>query len=88
MMGIDILEKAEIRTHRPEEDLALLRSIRNGDYMQEGILSPAFYEIVSDYEHRFAEAEAASMLPDNPDLAAVESFVESINRRVVLGEIE
>lgn len=31
MMGIDILEKAEIRTHRPEVDLQLLRSIRNGD---------------------------------------------------------
>lgn len=31
MMGIDILEKAEIRTYRPEVDLQLLRSIRNGD---------------------------------------------------------
>ncbi len=46
MMGIDILEKAEIRTHRPEEDLARLRSIRNGDDIQDGIRSPACYEIV------------------------------------------
>lgn len=33
MMGIDILEKGEILTHRPESDLKLLRSIRNGDYI-------------------------------------------------------
>ena len=87
MMGIDILEKGEIRTHRPEADLNLLRSIRNGDYMQENVLTPAFYEIVTDYEQRFHEAEARSILPDNPDMKAVGAFVESINRRVVTGEI-
>ena len=36
---------------------------------------------------RFKEAEAASRLPDNPDMEAVERFVESVNRRVVTGEI-
>ena len=36
MMGIDILQNEEIRTHRPKEDLTLLMSIRNGDYMEEG----------------------------------------------------
>ena len=87
MMGIDILEKGEIRTHRPETDLKLLRSIRNGDYMQDKAFTPAFYEIVTDYERRFHEAEVRSTLPDNPDMKAVEAFVEGINRRVVTGEI-
>ena len=87
MMGIDILENAEIRTHRPPEDLMLLRSIRNGDYMQDSVLIPAFYEIVEDYERRFAEAERDSRLPDNPDMEAIENFVERVNRRVVLEEI-
>ena len=87
MMGIDILENAEIRTHRPPEDLMLLRSIRNGDYMQDSVLIPAFYEIVEDYERRFAEAERGSRLPDNPDMEAIEHFVESVNRRVVWEEI-
>ena len=87
MMGIDILADGEIRTHRPESDLKLLISIRNGDYMREGILTPAFYEIVTDYERRFREAEKNSFLPDNPDMEAVAAFVESINRRVVAGEI-
>ena len=73
MMGIDIL--------------ALLRSIRNGDYMEGSVLTPAFYEIVSDYERRFHEAEIHSLLPDQPDMKAVGAFVESINRRVVTEEI-
>ena len=55
--------------------------------MQDSVLTPAFYEIVSDYERRFAEAEAHSNLPDNPDMDAVGEFVENINRRVVMEEI-
>ena len=84
MMGIDILEKKELRTHRPESDLALLRSIRNGDYMTAGVLNDEFYEIVSEYQARFDEAEKHSNLPDDPDMKAVGEFVESVNRRVVL----
>jgi len=84
MMGIDILERQEIRTHRPESDLQLLRSIRSGDYMTEGIMNDTFYEIVSEYQNRFEIAEKASLLPENPDMAAVSAFVESVNRRVVM----
>ena len=84
MMGIDILEREEIRTRRPNEDLKLLRSIRDGAYMEEGILIPAFYEILEDYERRFEEAEEKTALPESPDMEAVEAFVESINRRVVM----
>lgn len=88
MMGIDILEKGEIRTHRSGEDLRLLRSIRNGDYMRENVLIPEFYEIISDFERRFQEAETNSTLPDNPDMKAVAAFVENINYRVVTGKVE
>ena len=83
MMGIDILENAQIRTHRPEEDLKLLRSIRSGAFMEDGIFTPAFYDIVAEYEQRFERAERESTLPDNPDMDAVEAFVEKINRQVV-----
>lgn len=84
MMGIDILENAEIRTHRSSEDLKLLRSIRNGEYMKDSVLTPEFYEILSDYEKRFEEAEKRSTLPDNPDMNKVGAFVEEINRHAVL----
>ena len=84
MMGIDILEKKELRTHRPESDLMLLQRIRSGEYMANGILTDEFYDIVSDYQVRFENAEKRSSLPDGPDMKAVEEFVESVNRRVVL----
>ena len=84
MMGIDILEKKELRTHRPEPDLMLLQRIRRGEYMADGILTDEFYDIVSDYQVRFENAEKCSSLPDDPDMKAVEEFVESVNRRVVL----
>ena len=55
--------------------------------MHENVLTLAFYKIVADFEQRFHEAEARSILPDNPDMKAVGTFVEGINRRVVTGEI-
>lgn len=83
MMGIDILENSQIRTHRPEEDLKLLRSIRSGAFMKDGVLVPDFYDIVADYEQRFERAEKESMLPNGPDMEAVEAFVEKINRQAL-----
>ena len=84
MMGIDILEKREIRTHRPEGDLVLLNKIRNGAYMEDSVMTPEFYKIVSEYEQRFAEAEKKSSLPDRPDEASIGKLMEEINRHVIL----
>ena len=87
MMGTDILKNGLIRTRRPDEELRLLRSIREGTFMVDGRLTDDFYKIVSEYETRYQEAERKSKLPDNPDMERIEKFVESVNKRVVLGEI-
>ncbi len=87
MMGTDILKSGLIRTRRPDEELRLLRSIREGTFMVDGRLTDDFYKIVSEYEVRYQEAERNSKLPDNPDMERIEKFVESVNKRVVLGEI-
>lgn len=87
MMGTDILKNGLIRTRRPDEELKLLRSIREGTFMVDGRLTDDFYKIVSEYEARYAEAERKSKLPDSPDMERIEKFVESVNKRVVLGEI-
>ena len=87
MMGIDILLRREIRTRRSGSDLALLGSIRDGNYMKDGIMIPEFDEIVSEYEDKFREAEEKSLLPENPDMAAVSAFVESVNKRIVTEEL-
>ena len=84
MMGIDILEKGQIRTHRPEGDLELLRSIRDGNYMENGVFNSAFYELVATYEQHFARAEERSPLPDNPDMEEIGRFTERINRHAIM----
>ena len=87
MMAIDILEKGEIITHRIN-DLPLLQAIRRGDYMlADGTFSSAFYELLEEYEHRLDEAAEKTKLPDNPDMRAVEHFVERINRYAVTREL-
>lgn len=87
MMGTDILKNGLIRTRRPDDELELLRSIRDGAFMEDSCLTDEFYMIVSEYENRYAEAERSSKLPDNPDMERIEKFVEKVNRRVVMGEI-
>ena len=87
MMAIDILEKGEIITHRVD-DLDTLLAIRRGDYIQsDGSFSPAFFEMLDEYERKLDEVAAKTKLPDNPDMEKVEKFVERINRFVVTGEL-
>ena len=88
MMAIDILEKGEIRTHR-KDDLPMLIAIRKGGYMlPDGTFSPEFYELLEEYERRLDEAAAKTLLPDNPDMEKVESFVERVNRFAIMGELK
>lgn len=85
MMAIDILEKGEIRTHR-KDDLPVLLAIRRGDHMlSDGTFSPEFYEILEEYERRLDEAAEKTVLPDDPDIEKVETFVERINRYAIMG---
>lgn len=87
MMGIDILENKVIRTRRPDDELELLKAVRDGQFMKDSVLTEEFYKVVSKYEQMYAEAERNSKLPDNPDMGAVEKYVLDINRRIINGEI-
>ena len=84
MTVIDILDKHVVITCR-QNDLPLLMKIRNGEYMlEDGTMSPEFYEILDFYERNFQEAASKSTLPDNPDMTKVGAFVEYINRHAVM----
>jgi predicted nucleotidyltransferase len=88
IMAIDILEKGDIITYR-EREQGLLLAIRNGEYQhEEGIFREEFYELLNDYEKRLKYAIEHTILPDNPDMEKVEAFVESINERVITGDIK
>lgn len=43
--------------------------------------------MVNDYEKRLDYAKNNTSLPDSPDYKAINDFVESVNERVVKGEI-
>ena len=51
-----------------------------------GTFSPEFYEILEEYERKLDEAAERTRLPDNPDMKAVEIFVERVNRYALKGE--
>lgn len=87
MMGIDILENKVIRTRRSDDELELLKAVRDGQFMKDSVLTEEFYKVVSKYEQMYAEAERNSKLPDNPDMEAVGKYVLDINRRIINGEI-
>lgn len=80
MMGTDILLKEQIITYRGN-DHELLMSIRNGDYLEADQMTPtkAFEELLTEYQAKFNEAKAATKLPDNPDMNAVNELVKKIN---------
>lgn len=86
MMAIDLLEKGEIITNR-NQDLELLLKIRNGGFQRaDRTLDGEFYDILADYEERLNKAARSSVLPDNPDMEKVESFVEYVNRKAIEGD--
>jgi predicted nucleotidyltransferase len=85
LMAIDILEKGEIITNRTG-DLPLLMEIRTGGFQSEDrTFKKEFYELLNDYEQRLNRAARATSLPDNPDMARVEEFVEYVNRATITG---
>ena len=83
MMAIDILERGEIRTRRTAEQELLLKIRRGGFQREDKTFSPEFYEILADYEGRLERAARESILPDEPDMERVETFVEEMNRKAL-----
>ena len=80
LMGTDILRKEEIITYR-EDDLDLLMSIRNGEWMgEDGKFLPKFYKLVEELSADFDKASAETKLPDKPDFRSIENLVMYINR--------
>lgn len=82
MMGIDILEKHEIRTYRDGSDHVLLMKIRNGDFLEDDMMTPTkeFRELITDYETRFNLAAEKTTLPDKPDYERINKIIMRINR--------
>lgn len=86
LMCLDILERGEIITYRPEHDLLI--GIRNGDYLDaDKHPIPEFFELVDYYEKKLEYAKENTSLPEKPDYDRINEFVMSVNERVVKGEV-
>lgn len=85
-MCLDILEKGEIITRRPEHDF--LMDIRNGKYLDENDQPISeFYEMVDEFEKKLNYAAKNTDLPEKPDYKRIDEFIASVNERVVRGEL-
>lgn len=83
LMAIDILEKEEIITYR-QNDLPLLLSILNGDYMDENSQpTPEFEELVNSMADRMAYAAKNTSLPLYPDAKQIRELKYTLNSMVV-----
>lgn len=87
LMCLDILNDGEIITYR-EKDHDFLMEIRNGKYLDDNRQpTTEFFDIVDDFEAKLDKAKETTDLPDNPDYKKINSFVASVNERIVRGEI-
>ena len=77
-MCLDILESERIVTYRDKEH-KLLMSIRNGDYLSDGVPTPEFYEIVDQLEKRFEYAAENTSLPAVPDAKKARELKIAVN---------
>ena len=75
-MGIEILREQEVRVRRP--DAAWLRVVLGGRYSHDELMA-----LVAELRRELAEAEAASSLPAEPDVVAVEALVVDLQRRAL-----
>lgn len=86
-MAFDILEKKEIITYRKSEH-DFLMDIRNGKFLNENRQPiPEFFELVSDLEKRLEYDAKNTDLPEYPDYNRIDDFVQSINEKIVKGEL-
>lgn len=87
LMCFDILEKGEINTYR-EKEHDWLMEIRNGYYLDENDKPVSkFFDIVDDLESKLKEKADRSKLQDKPNYKKINEFMESVNERVVKGEV-
>lgn len=87
MMAIDILEKGKVQTYRKKEQ-ELLQSIRRGDYQKaDGGFREEFYDIINEYEKKLNDAASNTILPDEPDVQAVQEYVMKVNEKMIRDEI-
>lgn len=83
-MCLDILEKGEINTYRPEREFLL--SIRNGVFQNEdSSYKSEFFEVLNDLEKRLQYAKENTAVQKLPNHKEIEKFMVEVNYATVTG---
>lgn len=77
-MAEEMLLSGEIHTKRVA-DHDLLMAIRNGEYMQNSIMTPEFFALVDEHKEKLEEAMKNTVLPKKPDMNRIEDLLIRIN---------
>ena len=78
-MAIEILRDGEVNTKRTGENRELLLNIKNGKYMEDGILNQEFYDLLDARQVELENAFKSTSLPKKPDFRAAEELLMRIN---------
>ena len=83
LMGGEILMTGKIYTRRKGQELALLKEIRAGKYLNNGQMNYGFYKLVDELEHEFQKAYESSILPEEPDWTRINNFLYQVNYETI-----
>ncbi len=88
MMGTDLNTGKGIITYRSGHDHEVLMSIRNGDYMTgDGMkVIPEFYELLHEYQSKYAYATKNTVLSDEPDTNTLTDMMRDIYADILTKE--
>lgn len=91
-MGAEILRGEGVKTRRVE-DAQLLRDLKAGMWLETDSLgrrtyADEFWQLLDEAESAFQEAKANTVLPDEPNHAAIDDFVADCHRRCVMADAE
>ena len=84
MMEEDLLLRGEVITYR-EKEYDLLMAIRNGEFYdtESGQMTAEFFKLLEDYEKRVEYAKEHSILPNKPNMKAIDKLqLDIFNKRL------
>lgn len=86
-MGIEMLTNKIVNTNREGIDSDELKVIKQGCYLREHDIDPAWFELVNKEIEKLYEAERISELPQEPDYERINQLIIDVNGSVVYENI-
>lgn len=81
-MGTELLKNGELNVYRTT-DHNILMDLKIGKFIDNGVLSPTFFELLEKAQKEYELASQHTTLPKSPDTASIEQLTMEINSKVV-----